>query len=337
MIRKIAVVILSLLATSGVAELQWQNMMLNGLLEIKAGYENDFETEETSDLTIATVELGLNAQLHPQAEAYLSVKYEEDETPLEIDEARLTVHQDTQAGTVVLTIGQQYAPFGCFETQLVSDPLTLELAEIREKTLQLGLETEYFYSTAYVFNGDTQEDANDTIDHWGLDMGLRQENSKFIYEVGLGYLNGIGDTDGLTDALESTTMNGYVGGLNVHALLELGGFYGIVEYIKALDAFDEQNLPFNTTGAQPQAWHLELSYALSWLNREATLAFSYQATEEALALELPETRYSMGVSMVLFEHMQLSLEWALDQDYDENVGGSGRDADMVTLQLAAEF
>jgi hypothetical protein len=337
MVNRITIVFLSLLATTGAAELQWQHMTLNGLLEIEAGYENDFETEETSDLTIATVELGLNAQIHPQAEAYLSVKYEENETPLEIDEARLTVHQASQAGTVVLAIGQQYAPFGRFETQLVSDPLTLALAEIREKTLQLGLETASFYSTVYAFNGETQEDANDTIDHWGLDMGLRQENSKYVYEIGLGYLNGIGDTDGLTDALESTAVNGYVGGLNLHAWLELDDFYGIVEYIRALDAFDERDLAFGAAGAQPQAWHLELSYALSWLNRETTLALSYQATEEALALGLPETRYLMGISMALFEQMQLSLEWAFDQDYDKNVGGTGHDADILTLQLAVEF
>jgi len=39
----------------------------------------------------------------------------------------------------------------------------------------------------------------------------------------------------------------------------------------------------------------------------------------------------------IYENTTFSFEYARDEDYDESDGGTGKEADMMTLQLAVEF
>ncbi len=68
-------------------------------------------------------------------------------------------------------------PFGNFESNMISDPVTLTLAETREDVVQVGFGTEGgFYDSAYFFNGDTDKSKdnvyssadNDHIDNYGI-------------------------------------------------------------------------------------------------------------------------------------------------------------------------
>jgi hypothetical protein len=56
-----------------------------------------------------------------------------------------------------------YVPFGNFESQIISDPLTLEIGEAGEDALQVGVEVEGFYDSIYTFNGDVTEGGDDKI------------------------------------------------------------------------------------------------------------------------------------------------------------------------------
>jgi len=71
--------------------------------------------------------------------------------------------------------------------------------------------------------------------------------------------------------------------------------------------------------------------------KETTLAIGYQGTDEALALELPETRLMGSVAMEIFDSTSLAFEWTHDEDYDESDGGTGEDTDIATIQLGVEF
>ena len=82
---------------------------------------------------------------------------------------------------------------------------------------------------------------------------------------------------------------------------------------------------------------IEAAYSFNLAGKEATVAAGYQGTEEALALELPKGRVLIGLSVPVVEGVALAVEWAKDNDYGAADGGSGRKANTVTVQLAAEF
>lgn len=309
---------------------------LSGSLQIETEYNRDYDDTNTSDIVVDELTLGIEAQVHKWVNTQILFLYEEGETPLEIDEAFITLG-DLETLPIYLSMGQLYVPFGNFETHMISDPLTLELAEIREKALQVGFETAGFYGSIYGFNGSTQEDSNDTIDHYGTHLGFAQEHERFSYDIGVGYLNDLGDTFVVSDALEAVDDYDYVGGLGTYLTLNIGPVSLIGEYITALDPFDAAHLAFNGQGAEPKAWNVEAGLTFDLVGYETTLALGYQATEEALALELPETRILAALSLGLDDHTRVSLEYASDEDYDENDGGTGKDAETVTLQLAVEF
>jgi len=50
---------------------------------------------------------------------------------------------------VYLTAGKMYVPFGNFESNMIQDPVTLEIGETRESAGQVGFEHSGFYGSAY--------------------------------------------------------------------------------------------------------------------------------------------------------------------------------------------
>ena len=82
---------------------------------------------------------------------------------------------------------------------------------------------------------------------------------------------------------------------------------------------------------------IEAAYTFGLAGKEATVAVGYQGTEEALALELPEARILIGLSVQVVDGVALAVEWATDNDYGVTEGGSGENANTVTVQVAAEF
>ncbi len=315
-------------------------VQISGAVELEANFAEDFAGEDSSDFTVSTVEIGLSARLHEWVTANVLFLYEEDETDeVTVDEAYVTFANE-QKSPFYLIAGRQYVPFGSYESFLVSDPLTSELGETQETALSIGASINGFYGEAFVFNGDMDEaDDDNQINDFGVSLGYRME-TEFTFAAGIDYMNDLADSDGFTEALEEELDGGLsdtVGGLAVHALFSMQNFTLMGEYVTAIDEFAETDLEFNEGGAEPKAWQIEAAYEFDVYSLPSFVAVSYQGTEDALELELPETRYSIGVGAEVYKNTALSLEWARDEDYDEADGGTGESADSVTLQLAVEF
>jgi hypothetical protein len=309
---------------------------ISGIVQVEARFNQDYDGNDSSDFVADEVGVAIEAQVHKMAKAQISFLYEEGATDLEIDEAFVTLGQSE----AYLAVGQLYVPFGNFESHLISDPLTLELGEAREKAAQVGFEKGGVYGSIYAFNGATQEGSEDKIDHYGANIGFAQETERFSYDLGVGYISDIGDSDGLSDTLGENVTSpdyGYVDGLGAHILFNIGPVSLIGEYVTALDGFNVDHFAFNGKGAEPKAWNAEMGYTFEIGGKETTLALGYQGTEEMVAMELPETRVLAGLSVGIYENTTFAFEYARDEDYDENDGGTGKDADMMTLQLAVEF
>lgn len=98
-------------------------MEISGLLEAEIGFSSDFNNVDTSDITLATVELAFDAQINERVSAHVLMLHEDDDTePAEIDAGIIGLDLN---GGWSLAAGRMYLPFGVFETHMVSDPLTL--------------------------------------------------------------------------------------------------------------------------------------------------------------------------------------------------------------------
>ena len=90
-------------------------------------------------------------------------------------------------------------------------------------------------------------------------------------------------------------------------------------------------------GAEPAGWSLEAAWDFEIGGKEATVAASWQRTEDAVLLELPETRWLVGLSVGLVDGVALGFEWKRDTSYDKAEGGDGKNSDAFTTLLSAEF
>ena len=154
-----------------------EHISISGAVEVEAGYSRDYDDNDSSDITLATVELGIDINLMKFISGHLLFLWEEDDTePVDIDEGYIYLG-NTEFFPVYFQVGKLYVPFGSFESNMISDPLTLEMGEARESAGVLGVELNGFYSAVYAFNGDVNESGSDDgIKCFGLNAGFTFEN-----------------------------------------------------------------------------------------------------------------------------------------------------------------
>lgn len=314
-----------------------ERVTLSGVVEVEAAFAEDFEGSDESDITLATVELGLDAEITEMVNAHLLLLWEEDDTEsVVVDEGTVTFG-NLEKFPLYLTAGKMYVPFGAFESNMISDPLTLELGETRESAAQIGFEASGFYGSFYAFNSDINESGDDDkIKSFGANVGYGLENDSMFLDLGVGWINNLASSDFLTDELPEEIKD-YPAGFTTHLTFGYGPFMLIGEYLGALDAFQEDEIGFNDNGAEPSAWNIEAALTWEIMGKETTFAVGYQETDESLELGLPEERMVASLGVGIFDNTSLALEYLSDEDYSSNDGGTGNDADAATLQLAVEF
>lgn len=310
-----------------------------GGVSLDGSYSDPYSGNSSSDFVVSEAVLGVTAQVHDYVGAEVSLLYEEDDTPLEIDLAVLTVADPEGPWTV--TGGQHYVPFGVYETGLISDPLTLEVGEARETALDIALEASGFSVHGFIFNGTNNRSGDDQLSNFGAQAGYEFGDEGRGIAVSAGYINDIGDSDGLQDVISDNLggndVKDHIPGLTASLTGRFAGFQLFGEYISATESFQSNEVSFGTVGAQPSAWTAEVGYGFQTLGKESMVAASYQGSDEALALGIPKRRYLVGYSIDVVEHVGLALEWAYDDDYDTSVGGTGKSANTITAQVNLSF
>lgn len=328
-----------------------ERISLSGLLEVEATYEDvDFDaagSEDASDLVLATVELGIDAELTEQVSGHVLLLWEEDETePIDVDEAFILFDGGNDA-PVWVRAGKMYVPFGNFSSNMISDPLTLEIGETNESAVEAGVRMGDFYALVYAFNGDVDEAGDDNhIDNFGAQVGYALEQDNFSLDASISYINNLADSDGWEDELDDldTELDDYVGGLGMHAAVEAGAFNIIGEYILALD--DPEYVVDNSVEERDaiEVWNFEVGYAFTLFNKAALVGVAYQGSNNgdsfmpegyASADEdldfIPQDRYMFTIGAEILPYTSLALEYLHDEYEDDD------SADIVTAQLALEF
>jgi hypothetical protein len=315
-------------------------LAIGGLVEVEAVSGEDYAGDKITDVVLATVEVGMDATLNERVSAHLAFLYEEDDTDFGLDEGTLTLGLND---TTALTAGKMYVPFGRFDSFMVSDPQTLEMAETVETVLMVSMENRGLYGSAYLFNGDADEASDvaandDNALSAGFNLGYARDG---LFDVGVTYISNIADSDtlqGLDDGAVPDNVgvvDSAVAGGSVYFSASFANVTVLGEHVAALESFSNGDLD-GTVGSeeQPSASNLEIGVAVS---DRLTVAAGYQMTDEALFIRLPETVASAAVAYEVMEGATLAAEYATMEDYATSDGGRGESANAFTMQLAVEF
>jgi hypothetical protein len=322
-----------------------ERVEISGLIEVEgyaASRGSGNNNRDSSDITLATVELEIDARINEWVSGHLLLLYEEDDTEdFTVDEGIITIG-NTAKFPFYLSAGKMYVPFGNFESNMIQDPLTLELGESRESAVQIGFEAAGFYGSIYAFNGDVGEtDDNNKVDNYGANLGFTFERDQCNLDIGVGYINNITDADTMTDALDGFTAGGkdftedYVSGFASHLIINMGPFQLIGEYVGAVEEYTAGEM--GTKSVRPESWNIEAAFTQELLGKETTFALAYQGTHDSLAIELPENRYMGAIGINILENTALKIEYMHDVDYGKHEGGTDQRNDTVSAQVAITF
>ncbi len=313
---------------------------LSGVIEVEACYE-DYDSDnpatkdkdgDSSDITLATVELGVDVDIIKHVKGRVLFLWEEDDTEdVDVDEGFITLDGEDVV-PLYLNVGKFYVPFGNFESHFISDPLTLELGETRESALTVGYVNEWLDFSVSAFNGDVDEIGEDNhIESFvaGASFSVPEELiSNFGITGGLSYISNIADSDGLEGETPGEIKD-YVGGFNTFLSISfMDKFFLEFEYLGALDEFEAGELSFDGGKKfQPETWNFELAYAAT---DRLEVAVKYEGGDD-LGDFLPEDQYGAAVTYGLFENTSLALEYLHGEFENDD------ERDLITTQLAVEF
>ncbi len=340
---------------SGAVDVEFGNTHEDFKDNTVAGLPSDKVQEH--DLTLATVELGVDSHINKYTRGHILFLYEEDEDGdrVRIDEGTIFLGGIEETYGFYLLAGKYYPHFGELNSFLVSDPLTLELFEIRESAAQIGWENDWFSIGAGVFNGDIQEDfhrENNRINSFFADANMHNPEGTLggvSLLMGLSYLSSVADSDTLEGQVndingddlpgsDTNDIRDYVGGVAAYLVAEYGPFSFGAEYITALDDFRAGEMAYavDRLGAakdtRPAAWNVEFGYRPI---DNVQLAIRYEGSDEMYDLT-PEDQYGFAVSWELFKYTTLSGEY-LHGEYEDNGTTVDRGQDIFTMQLVIEF
>lgn len=329
-------------------DVKWSDRIeFSGLIEGEFSSEKqtmknpDRETRD-DDFSLAKVELGIEVLINKYTTGNVVLLYEdnEDEDRLRLDEATIIIGGIEETYGLYFLGGKYYPHFGELNSYFVSDPLNVEIFEIRESAAQIGYEGDWFAAGAGAFHGDVQKIGDDESRINGFFADAHFHNPEdtlggLSLVVGASYLNNVADTN-LQD--EVVGIKDYVGGFAGYFVAEYGQFSFGAEYISALDEFNPGEMAYAVDRAginqktKPASYNFEFAYRpIDMLQ----LALRYEGSKNMFAL-YPEKQYGGCISWGLFKYTVLSAEY-LHGTYDENNDVIMDDRDVFTVQLAVEF
>jgi len=305
---------------------------LSGLLEIELDADNikfdGGDSTSSSDLVLATAQLGFGIMFTEEVRSNIILLYEEGSDGIEVDEAAIDIDYAPLFGR----IGRIYIPFGVFNSHFINSPMTQELGETRETAMLIGYGHDLFSVSAYLFNGDAQKVGEESqLRDFGASLVLTPTEG---LALGCSYLSDLADSDA---ELLSEYQN-RVAGWSAFATYSRDAFGVSIEVLGATKVFSDADLDAdgNGQGDQPLVWNLELSWAPQ---ENLELAVRFEGSEEFAGF--PERQYGIGLSWGYWESTTLSLEY-LRGEYDSNFGRNEDDnlmetRDLVSALLAFEF
>jgi hypothetical protein len=315
------------------------NIHLNGIIEVEATVarkESPSGTaENSSDVSLATAQLDISAEINRHVNGRTTFLYEEGEENdhVIVDEAIIAINGGEQYPFSV-NAGKMYVPFGNYNSHFISDPLTLVLGETNDTAVMAGYEIGPVAINGSLFKGAIRENnSSDKINTFtgGFTFALSEETMNGLaLNGGASYISNLAATDTLQgEVTVADTISDEVGGWSAFASLEFQHRYSLyLEYLAAMDDFSTTDFSFSDAANQrPVAWNIE---AGAMIMDRLEVALRYGGSDEAGTL-LAEKQYGVALLYDLFDNTSLALEY-LSEDFSDN--SSNRQG---TVQIAVEF
>ncbi len=292
-----------------------------------------------TELDLSTAQFGINYKFSPQLQGQVTFLYEElQNATIQIDQAFLLQNWEH----FYIMAGKNVLPFGNFSTHALTDPLTLQMAEQNDVTLQWGFAHKVFNLSLFFSNGDKDKIGQGRFDKiWGANLGLdfQLEKTSLLFEVS--YINNLFNSDTLT-ALYSNNIT-KIGAINLFLEFHWSKSGFILEYLRAIKQDTPSGLDWNTTkGAQFSALNIEMFHTIPLFSYMVELGYGHQLTNEALALDLPSSKAMMYVSTEFAPKNTIGLEYDRISQYktsetSKSKTGSGSKTHEILLRWSGSF
>lgn len=322
------------LAEKGLQSFEW-----GLLLEAEAGYFKGSSGAQESDLVLATVEFVMDAAVNDWLRGYVGLLWEQYDTEENnLDEAFITMGGAPAYGFYT-QVGKYYLPVGNFESVFISDPLTLELAEINKSSAMVGWGNGYVDLNVGAFSGDVNDEVlavdggDPTISDFYASVTVAPGG---YLQVGAYWLSDLLETDGLLLLGEAVSKEaGYEkdGGVGAFANAFVGPFMLNAEYVSSINGYDLADgrlLPsaFNVEGSFNFLENYLLGLKYEWSND----LYATRPSVGAFADQFPGSGYGAVVKWGFHRNATLGLEYMRLQDME-----GAEDGHLVTAQLAFEI
>lgn len=348
---------------------------LSGKAEPMASIGRQYFGTSKTDITLASSEVDVAAALNDKVQAYMAIAY--DSSPPAFSGQRSANSSfnlnmgfvnigDLDQAPYYFTAGQIFVPFGRFSSSMVSAPLTMRLARTKSRPFILGYKSQGDtgpFAAIYGFTGDTTLGSSGV---GGANLGYIFSTTRGAGEIGASYISSITNAGGMqtTGSFAGTTFGGFgslsngnenvrkTPGAGAHLSVSIERYNITAEWVSVTERFRPQDLSFNTQGARPQAGQLEGAFTFIAFDKPSSLAADYQWSRQALALNIPEHRFSGVFNISIWKDTVESLEYRHDIDYNQQqVGngaapsgltnkptvGTGGSADTVLLMIGVYF
>ena len=308
-------------------------------IEVEASYEDynfhdpSVRDTDTSDLVLATVEIGFDVDIAKHVKASLFFLYEEDDTEFDVDQGIITI-DGADVVPLYVDLGKMYVPFGRFESHFIRDPLTLELGETNESAAVGGFRNDWLELSLGVFNGDVDETGKGSSNHIDdyLASAVFTLPEKTVPNLdltaGISGISNIADSDALQEEATATIKN-HIGGFNTFIVASLlDKYFFNAEYLGAIDDFEANELSFDGGKSyRPEVWTIELACGIT---DNLNLAVCYEGSNDCGDF-LPKKQFGGVVGYDLFKHTSVALEYLYCKFENKDT------RHLMTTQLAIGF
>lgn len=354
---------------------------LSGAVEGQVFTNGPYAGSRSSDIDLTKARIDILAEVNKWSTGFLSIDY--DNTPTTFGPRESNSRLFLNKGFITIgslnnlayygTIGQYFLPFGEYLSYLLSSPFTQMLGQTKARAITLGFDrpfggtgnTQAFAGSIFGFRGISGPGPNspNRINGVGADLDYLLTPDPWNVDLGVSYINNIAGSNGMQNvgALNGATvgfpgfgqapggesLSHQVPGVSVHTMVGYGAYSVIAEYISATKEFAYSNLFFNSHGAKPEAFHIELVRTFSIFDRPSNVVVGYDASRQALALLIPQQRYIAGFNISIWKDTIESLEYRHDINYAaSNIAGgqgfsanagSGHTSDTATAQIGVYF
>jgi len=344
---------------------------LSGGLEGQVDYRSHdkYQPAAKSDISLSRAELDIVAEAGSWTDGAMIINYDDESasytdnvskvnnSTLYINRAWITLGKLNKT-PFYFTIGQVFAPFGKFSSNMLTSPATKTLGRVKDRMVVFGYSgANGLYAQIFGTNGETKPNGGEFIRHTGINIGHGFETENFALNIGAGALGNLAESQGMQDKIFAKTkisnaenINSRVFGLDGHIKATFFNKYTLMaEYIGASNSFNAADLTFNGEGAKPRAYSIEASMLFKTFKKPSAVYTAFGGSAQALALGVAKQYWAAGYTVSPTKYAITTLEYRHDINYawtDQTSAGGritpvtsipGRHNNRVTMQVGVYF